>query len=337
MIRIGLIVTIIGNVAVESNVHDGFDIVSDTLVTAENNLDKIYKLADDYHEIIDVRDKVDEVREKVNEYREEYNKIMKGVKFYENIRSVAIYIVSIIPIFLLCLSYIAIFFHFRLTIGVIGWLSIFFSIILWLSLAAILVASQIIDDVCWEVEISKENSYGLFSDYLNCNKDDGFIGSIRLRIEEELDNIVNIACAEANEICRNSKVICGDFVCKDKESLFEVEKLMVDDNGDMLLISQCAIACTNEDLRLITGEIMRRLEDLKKANDAYNEVIELIDCEFVVDSFGEVEVIVCKHLDRSANYIIAGNILQALGLLLLSIVLIYIFKSKNIDEEDHED
>lgn len=254
--------------------------------------------------------------------------VIDHVHYYDSLRKTAVFVGAIVPTVLIALGIIFIIIGFRIPLALLGWLCIFLSAVVWLSLAVHLASGKVISDICWEMDLSLLNGEaGPLSILIECNKEDGIVGSLRVQLEEVIETRVTDTCNQINnDVCSRPEVDCGGYVCDGIDSLLASKNLTVNDMGITRTIEECSEQCTNVDLRDASSTLM----------DAYNLfvrylrvayiLIDYLDCQFIIDAFNVVRDTICEDFVFSLQQVFAGNALQGIGMTGSMVIMVHVFK-----------
>lgn len=330
---VGLVVTITGNAIASESVHEITLTVQVTLNESIEVLENIESTIidnnlDDFDQ--NFMTQLTDLQNTFRDVNASAETVVDRVHYYDGWRKAALFVGAIIPVVLVGLGLLFTLCGCRLPLGLFGWLCVFLSILVWASLGVHLASGKLISDICWEIDLSLENDEaGPLTILINCNKDDGLFGSMRVQLQEIIDDKIDEACTEINDLCSTSPALdCGSYTCTDGESALASKNITLDDAGTVRTIEECSTECTTPSLRTRTEEFM----------DSYNlfatyyrvglQLMGYVDCQFVIDAFYVAKDAICDRFIFSLQQVFAGNALQGVGMTGAMIIMVHIFKGE---------
>lgn len=85
-------------------------------------------------------------------------------------------------------------------------------------------------------------------------------------------------------------------------------------------VEDCATRCNNTDLRTPSGQVVSGVATLRTFLDTVRKVLSIMNCQFVADAFFNLKDSICKVLTAGMKQIYSGNALQAISLVVGSIL-----------------
>lgn len=334
---IGLIVTQTGNVYISRSVSTLGDTASDVIshsISILNNVTEEIQTLPLFNE--DFQESLEDTKSVFVEFNETTHKTVDKIKYYDDLRRAAIYVGSIVPSVLIIAGLVMMLISIRFPLGLIGWLCLFLSLFVWLSLAVHLVTAKVISDVCWEIDLSIENGQaGPLTLIVECNSENGIIGNLRNELYTVLDEAVTEACNAINDAC--DTLTCEDYTCNDIDDIRNSLEITINDGGVERTVRECAEECTIPALRDSAVEVVEAVDTFVEYHDIALTIINYIDCQFIVDAFYDSKDSICDKLVFGMQQIFAGNGLIGIGMVIGCFCLVHIFKgTKSLDKNEFD-
>lgn len=278
---------------------------------------------------------LEEARNVFVEFNTSTGEIIDKINYYDDLRRAAMFVGSIIPTVLVLVGLILMLISVRLPLGILGWLCLFLSLFVWLSLAVHLVSAKVLSDLCWEIDLAMESGEaGPLTLIVKCNSEDGIVGNLRSELTRVLNEAITEGCNSINDACDNMAGQCGSYICEDEENIFSVVNITINDAGEDRTILECSESCTTPILRDNSRNIVDSVQLFRDYYAIALKLIEYIDCQFIVDAFNAAKDSICEKLVFGMQQIFAGNALLGIGMVIGCFTLVHIFKGKKKRETD---
>lgn len=298
------------------------------------------------------------------EFKAETENVFNIINQFDQGRQAAILIAGIGCVALVAIGFLLSFFKLRtlmIFLCVLLFLTLF---VLWLSLAIHIFASEVVGDMCAEVDILQAqvdagtvNGSGPLGYFVKCkNNDPNTLGMLG-QVEEGRVAALAFACGGLNDTCTYPGVICVNYdpgnctmdYIKTADGSISISDTVVncDTGGGNFQtvnnpsqcstvvgatfsstnrsLSECAASCDNTDLKGYSQTVVDYVAYIRLFDILYTQFLEVLNCRFVYDAFIDLKDVVCVTFLDAINNIAAGSGVMAGGVSLGVILITYVF------------
>jgi hypothetical protein len=358
LVVIGFILIFVGNAKTSKVVHDLTNTINDTFVEADVRLTSARSLAVQlpYTNGSDALQTFDDAAATLRGFKDTSATTSDRVKQYDVYRKAALFVAALVPMALMIASALLVIFNKgRPLMGILAWVLVFLSILVWLCIGVHLAVGKALSDICWEVDLAQaQGSAGTLSILIECDTDTTPLTSLRNQVQEGINNATKDACDILEPTCvsNGGPVDCqpDPWSCEedniDDWSGFDMTDAGVtcDDgsfedvsdgcqggstqNGTFSInrvVRDCPTQCLNPRFRAAAIQGVDGVGQIDRYYGVRDELLPLLTCSFVSDAFFSAKESICKDLSKSLTLVFTGAALEAIGMGLAMAALVHCY------------
>jgi hypothetical protein len=352
----------VGNGKTTNTVNDLSTTISTTLDTAQLRLTTAKDLAAQlpYSNSSQELQVFDEVAGTLSTFQTETKSITDKVKQYDTYRKAALFVGSLVPLAMIIgAGLIGLFNIFKPLMGILAWLLVFLSVVVWICMIVHLVIGKALSDICWEVDLAEaQGNSGALAILVKCRTNETPLQDVRNLINSAINNATEQACDTTSQTCfvpNGGPVNCTlpSWSCTEASLPEWLEFNMTDvaiectdgsstvyaDPNDgcpsgfsfvsvaqqQLIVKDCPTTCRNPRFRDAANQGIDGINTLLKYYQLRDDLLPLLTCDFVAEAFFNAKSSVCKTFSNALTLIFAGATLEAVGMGLAMAALVHIF------------
>jgi len=279
------------------------------------------------------------------------------VKVYDKYRQAALFVGSLVPLVLIILAaLVGICNTGKPLMGILAWVLIFLSIVVWICMGVHLAIGKALSDICWEVDLAQaQGQSGALSIIIKCQTNTSPLRNLTNLVTDGINTATSTACNTTEHTCfvpNNGPVNCTipSWTCNETTIGQWLEFNMTDDavtctdgsyidpasscpgtstaNGtfsQVLLVKDCPTNCKNPQIKSAATQGVDGINTLISYYGLRDQLIPILSCDFVADAFFNAKNTVCKTFENSLTLIFAGAALEAAGMGLAMAALVHFF------------
>lgn len=357
LLFVGFVLLFVGNAKVSNTVNSLSGILTSTIDDALVRFDNISTIASQLPYTNDSATTFNDFQNTLNDFKSSTVDVSDRVKTYDRYRKAAIFVGALVPLVLVGAAVLlAIFNIFRPLMGLVAWLVVFLSMLVWLCMCVHLVIGKVLSDVCWEVELAAaQGEAGALSVIIRCQTDSSPLNDLRITMQDAVGNATSEACNVASNTCETSgPVVCPpmwdcnatsiedypDFnmtdsaiECDDAGTLYWADPTVGCPTGtptgttftQNIYVRDCPTICRNPVYQQQSVTALNGISTLVTYLGLTDQLDPLLSCKFVADAFFEAKDAICDNFQNSLTLIFVGATLEALGMGLAMASLIHFY------------
>lgn len=281
------------------------------------------------------------------------------VKQYDRYRKAAIFVAALVPLVLIISASMSVICNKgRAMMGILAWVLVFLSILVWICIGVHVGIGKALSDVCWEVELAQaEGEAGVLAVLIQCQTDTSPLTSLRNEMRYGIGNATQEACNTLEPTCTSATPQPGPVDCQpipwtcNETSIddwldFNMtdSALQCSDNSyvdprdscpgsstpvgivnNTLLVRDCPTGCNNPRFRDLANQGVSGVQTLHDYYGLRDQLIPLLNCQFVADAFSQAKNSVCNHFENALTLVFTGGALEAIGMGLAMATLVHCF------------